>query len=56
MANEKHAIDVPQVGEIESNSDIHVADIIHVHATLEQEAKVLKKIDRLYKPSSQILN
>jgi len=47
MADEKHAITTPQVGETDSDSDIQVADIIHVHATPEQEAKVLKKIDRL---------
>jgi hypothetical protein len=49
MAEEKKAIDIPQVGETDSDSDIQVADIIHVHATPEQEARVLKKIDRLYK-------
>lgn len=27
---------------------LQVADIIHVHATQEQEAKVLRKIDLLY--------
>ena len=47
MTDEKKATDTPQVVETDSDSDIQVADIIHVHATAEQEAKVLKKIDRL---------
>jgi hypothetical protein len=47
MADEKHAIATPQVGETDSDADIQVAGIIHVHATPEQEAKVLRKIDRL---------
>ena len=47
MAGEKHAIDIPQAGGTDGDSDIQVADIIHVHATPEQEARVLKKIDQL---------
>lgn len=47
MADEKYTVATPQLGETDSDSDIQVADIIHVHATAEQEARVLKKIDRL---------
>lgn len=45
MADEKKAIVVPQVAD--NDSDIQVGDIIQVHATAEQEAKVLRKVDRL---------
>jgi hypothetical protein len=47
MADEKEVVTSPQVVDTDSDSDIQVADIIHVHPTAEQEAKVLKKIDRL---------
>jgi hypothetical protein len=39
--------DVQQVTETDSGSDIQLADVLHVQTTPEQEARVLKKIDRL---------
>ncbi|KAE8443146.1 hypothetical protein EG329_002315 [Mollisiaceae sp. DMI_Dod_QoI] len=47
MGDEKNAIHTPPVVEddIDSRSSIQVGDIIHVHATPEQEARVLRKID-----------
>jgi hypothetical protein len=33
--------------EKDSDSNIRVADVVHISATPEQEAKVLAKIDRL---------
>lgn len=36
---------------VDQHGVLHVADIIHIHATPEQEARVLRKIDRVYKKS-----
>ena len=48
MENEKGEKTAPQeILESDGHSDIQVGDILHVHATPEQEARVLKKIDRL---------
>lgn len=48
MGEEKHESSTPPaVEEGDSHSIIQVGDIIHVHATPEQEARVLRKIDWL---------
>jgi len=47
MTEKTQEYDVRQFADTDSGSEIQLADVLRVHATPEQEARVLKKIDRL---------